>query len=427
MYVLHRIVGVFALAVAFMVAGVAPCGAETVQGRIRGVARAAEVLSLEVAEGRNLLLNWNKGTAWKNVNQPADLREDDVLAVDYTATGDQAVATGITRLEPSVPVGMKTVTIEALAGKGAKVGGALPFTLIDVRPGDRFEAVHLPGAVSVPLRRMEKRSVGILPEDRTAAIVFYDEGAGDGSAVKAAELARKAGYADVAVFPEGAAGWGRSGRVLISSSSFLRRGKGIIIDLRSPERVAAGHIERATSIPAARLSASSSLFPKAKHVPIVVYGENDEEVVAAARTIRAWGYRQVTIYPGGVAAWLESAEVLTTEPASETISAAVPGTGSQIMAKDFELAIQSPISVQMVDVRSAADYAKGHLTKSVHIPLQQLTARYSELDREMIQVVFAADEMQAEMAAEFLKQKDYRVIYLQGRVEFKSDGSYQVK
>ncbi|HZV82665.1 MAG TPA: rhodanese-like domain-containing protein, partial [Geobacteraceae bacterium] len=384
-------------------------------------------LSLEVDGGKSLLLNWDRSTSWKNLKLPADLRVDDVLAVDYIKNGDQAVAKSVSLVLPSVPAGMKTVSIETLGGY-LGTGAPLPFTLIDVRPADRFEEGHLSGAVSVPLRRIEKKSAGILPEDRSTPVVFYDEGAGDGSAVKAAELSMKAGYANVAVFPDGAAGWYRSGGFLVSSSSFLRKTKGIIIiDLRKPEQVAAGHIERATSIPAAKLETSRSLFPMRKRAPIVVYGENDDEVLAAARTIRAWGYRQVTIYPGGVKAWLGSAEVLTNEPASEFILPETTSKSAPLKPKDFELALMSPLSVQIVDVRSDADYAKGYLPKSVHIPLQQLSARHGELDKEMILVVFAADEVQAEMAADFLTQKDYRVNYLHGRVDFQSDGKYQVK
>ncbi|HZV81145.1 MAG TPA: hypothetical protein VFF53_03150, partial [Geobacteraceae bacterium] len=71
MYVSHRIVRAFTLAVATLVATVAVCGAETAQGRIRAVARDAEVLSLEVDGGKSLLLNWDRSTSWKNLKLPA--------------------------------------------------------------------------------------------------------------------------------------------------------------------------------------------------------------------------------------------------------------------------------------------------------------------------------------------------------------------
>lgn len=427
MFVSHRIINVFSLVAATLAVTVAVSRAESVQGRIRSIARDADLLSLQIDREKLLLVNWDSGTAWKNLKAPAELRVDDMLAVDYAKNGDQALARNVSLLLPTTPAGMKVVTVEAMAAHLDKKAASRPFTLIDVRPADRFEAAHLAGAVSVPLRRIEKSYAGILPEDRTAPLVFYDEGAGDGSAAKAAELSVKAGYADVAVFPEGASGWVRSGRFLASSGTFLRKGGGIIIDLRRPELVAAGHIDRAASIPAAKLGSSHGLFPMERRVPIVVYGENDAEALAAAGTIRNWGYRQVTIYSGGVAAWLESAEVLTTEKADEFIHFSATSKGGPLKGRDFEMALISPITVQIVDVRSDGDHARGHFPKSVHIPLQQLSARHGELDKEMIQVIFGADETQAEIAADFLKQKDYRINYLQGRVEFQGEGKYQIR
>jgi rhodanese-related sulfurtransferase len=350
-----------------------------------------------------------------------------MLAIDYASTGDLALAMTVSRHQTTLPVGMKVVSLEAVAGYLDRGGAVPPFTLVDVRSSESYAAAHLPGAISVSLQRIEKRPAGILPDDRTAALVFYDEGAGDDAAVKAATIARKAGYADVAVFPDGVIGWQRSGRFLTPANSFIRKSAPIIIDLRAPEQVDAGHMEKAISIPAAHLADSSGLFPMERGVPIVVYGENDAEALAAARTIRSWGYRRVTVYLGGVAAWLASAEVLTAEPVDTTIPSSSMTKGGPLSPKDFEMAILSTGSVQVVDVRSEADYAKGHLGKSVHIPLQQLSARHGELNRELIQVVFGDDDTQSEIAADFLKQKNYRVNYLKGRVTFQGDGKYQVK
>ena len=415
------------LSLLLLVAVVSLSWGETVQGRVKLIAGGATVLTLDIAKGQTLLVNWDKKTVWKNIKNPADLLADDMLAIDYTSKGDLALAREISRPKTTLPAGMKAVSLETVAGFLDKGGALPPFTLVDVRSAESYAAAHLAGAISVSLQRIEKRPAGILPDDRTAALVFYDEGAGDDSAVKAAAIALKAGYADVAVFPDGVIGWQRSGRFLTPANSFIRKSAPIIIDLRAPERVDAGHMEKAISIPAAQVADSSGLFPLERGVPIVVYGENDSEALAAARTIRSWGYRRVTVYFGGVAAWLASAEVLTTEPVDRTIMSNSMTKGGPLSPKDFEMAVLSTGSVQVVDVRSESDYAEGHLAKEVHIPLQQLSARHGELDRELIQVVFGADDTQSEIAADFLKQKNYRVNYLKGRVAFLGDGTYQVK
>jgi len=416
-----------ALAVAILLIPAAVCMAEVSQGRIKSVAVGVGVLTLDLDKGDIMLVNWDRGTVWERLKSPDELRSGDVLAIDFSRNGDRVLAKKITRFLPNVPAGVRAVSLEEIAGYLDRAGSVPPFTMVDVRPSERYAVAHLVGAMSVPLHRIEKRSIGILPEDRTARLVFYDDGAGDGSAGKAAELAMKAGYANVAVFPDGTAGWERSGRFLASSSAYVRKGKAVIIDLRDPERVAAGHIENAVSIPAANLMASFGLFPLQRWVPLVLYGESDDQALAAARTLRQWGYRYVTIYAGGVKAWVESAEVLTTEKADVAIQTAVDSRGGALRPGDFELALTSKLTVEIVDVRSETEQRKGHFPNSKNIPLGELSSRHGELDRELIQVVFGSDADQAEMAADFLKRKNYRVNFLAGRVEFQGDGKYLVK
>lgn len=39
-----------------------------------------------------------------------------------------------------------------------------------------------------------------------------------------------------------------------------------------------------------------------------------------------------------------------------------------------------PADAQLVDVRSDAEWAEGHATQAIHIPMEQIPARYGELD-----------------------------------------------
>jgi len=415
------------LAAVMLLAPVSVCMADVSLGRVKSVAAEAALFTLDTGKGAVLLVSWDKGTRWENLKGFAELASGDMLSVDYARSGETILAQKITRPQVAVPAGVTVFTLDVIAASLDNAGAKAPFTLIDVRPQDRFEAGHLAGAISVPLRRIEKRSAGILPEDRAARLVFYDEGAGDGSAGRGAGLAMKAGYANVAVFPEGVSGWERSGRFLASSNAFLRKGNAVIIDLRSPEKVASGHIERAVNIPAASFSSSFGMFPLQRQVSFVLYGESDAELLAAAKTLRQWGYRNVTFYPGGVGAWLDSAEVLSHEQVDTSIETSSTSKGGPLKPKDFELALGSSVAVEIVDVRSAAEQARGYLPNSRRIPLKELPARHGELDRDMIQVIFGEDAEQAEMAVDFLNQKGYRVNYLLGRVEFQGDGKYLVK
>ena len=43
--------------------------------------------------------------------------------------------------------------------------------LVEVLPAEEYEEQHLPGAISIPLRRIDREALGRL--DRTRAIVVY--------------------------------------------------------------------------------------------------------------------------------------------------------------------------------------------------------------------------------------------------------------
>ena len=87
--------------------------------------------------------------------------------------------------------------------------------LIDVRPATQFNADHLPGALNVPVEKLETRGEA-LPKDKT--LVLYEGGKGgasDACAVSRAGarmlLAQGYDYAKVKVYQDGLNGWQKAG------------------------------------------------------------------------------------------------------------------------------------------------------------------------------------------------------------------------
>ncbi len=80
-------------------------------------------------------------------------------------------------------------------------------TVIDVRPAVEYDAVHIAGALSMPLERLHAR-MGDLPKDRP--IVAYCRGPYCVMAVEAVERLRKRGY-DARRFAEGLPDWRLAG------------------------------------------------------------------------------------------------------------------------------------------------------------------------------------------------------------------------
>jgi rhodanese-related sulfurtransferase len=93
-------------------------------------------------------------------------------------------------------------------------------TVLDVRPTEEYEAGHIPGAVSVPLKEL-KRRISDLP--RTREIVAYCRGPYCVMAVEAVALLRRKGFKAVRL-EEGVADWRARGlRVEVSGEPLSRK------------------------------------------------------------------------------------------------------------------------------------------------------------------------------------------------------------
>lgn len=69
-------------------------------------------------------------------------------------------------------------------------------------------------------------------------------------------------------------------------------------------------------------------------------------------------------------------------------------------------------NVQLLDVRSQAEYDKGHILEAKLIPHTELEQRYSELDKEKPVVVYCQSGRRAAIAESLLEEKGFTSIYL---------------
>jgi len=411
------------LGVAVLVTLTGTASAEVIKGKVKAIADDAKLFSLIIDQERVLLIAWDNRTVWQGISSAAELKLDENLTVDVLSSGESLVASSVSRVKTPLSAGIRVITLDSLAeGLEGK-----ELTLVDSRAAALYDAGHIPGAVSLPLSRLEKRTYGLLPANKSAKLVFYDEGQGGDSAVKAAGISVKAGYSDSAILPEGAAGWVDSGKFLAASTNFVRKIKPAVIDIRPKELFAQGHIAGALNYPSSALNDYLEYLPSDKLAPIVLYGNTDKEALAAAGIIRKRGHRSVTIYSGGADAWLKNAEVLEKGPADGESPPTAASHGGQLSPNDFKMALISPVMVEIVDVRSAVERKNGGFPQAKQISLAELAKKHGELNREKIQVIFAVNKDKAEMAYDFLRSKGYRANYLNGSVEFAKDGEYTLK
>ena len=86
-------------------------------------------------------------------------------------------------------------------------------------------------------------------------------------------------------------------------TQMINRGKTTIVDVRSSEEFAAGHLRDAKHIPLADLGTRIGELDKSKNRTVVVVCQSGARGDKAARQLQAAGFEDVHSLEGGLAAW----------------------------------------------------------------------------------------------------------------------------
>ena len=86
-------------------------------------------------------------------------------------------------------------------------------------------------------------------------------------------------------------------------TQLINRGKTTVLDVRSAEEFAAGHVRDAKNIPLADLNNRIGELEKAKSRTIVVVCQTGARSDKAVRQLKAAGFEDVLSLDGGVTAW----------------------------------------------------------------------------------------------------------------------------
>ena len=243
---------------------------------------------------------------------------------------------------------------------------------------------------------------------------------------KSAGLAKKWGYNNVKVYVQGIPNWKKTGHYTVSTPDYVRTGNIVLIDLRAPAAVIAGHIPRAVGIPAKKLEAARDQFPESLTAPIVFYSDNVEESKKAVKTAREWRYKNVTLleFPGTIA-WKEKGYDVNTGPAATEIIYVRKLEPGQISIANFEAALKTE-AITVIDVRGKEEYDAGHFPGAVNISLDELPAKIKDIPNDKFVVVHCRTGVRGEMAYLLLKEKGFDVKYLKAGCQCKSDGTYMI-
>ncbi len=221
-----------------------------------------------------------------------------------------------------------------------------------------------------------------------------------------------AGFKNVSVYLEGEPAWSKAGNPLHAGYGFICRGNNVIVDLRSIEKAAASRIPRSVSMPFDTLEDVMDEIPM--KAPVVIFGDNEEQSLAALKLFKEEGYKKVSLVEGGYYGWKRLGGALIKGPVVTEVTWKRVLAPGEVTVADFKMAIEDPSKAVILDVRTNDEISVGKLETSKHIPLDQLCSRMDEffatikgVTKEQVIYIHCTTGARAEMAYKELKKNGY--------------------
>ena len=290
--------------------------------------------------------------------------------------------------------------------------GTDEFAVLDCREEGEFVHAHLFAATNLPFSRLELTLGAAIP-NRSTPIVFAADLSGSGA--RAARLATAIGYQDLRFLQGGIAAWQASGLPLFSGVNLPGKAFGeyvernlhppsisavtlrtrlddgqptLLLDTRSPEEHAQYCLPGAIACPNGELVIRALAAVTDKETTVVTHCGGRTRSIIGAQTLKDLGLVQpVFALENGTIGWeaigeaLEygSDRTLPDTPAGRAAGRAAAkalGREAGITTIDLETLhhyrSDAASSIFLIDIRSAQEFAAGHLQGARHAPGGQL-------------------------------------------------------
>ena len=305
--------------------------------------------------------------------------------------------------------------------------------IIDARPyKPKYFKGHIPGAVSIPFTDFDKKT-DLLPKDKTALLIYYCGGLECKLSHKSAKKAEQLGYTNVKVFAKGFPEYmSQPGAYAAVSADYvaakIAENKTLVVDSRPQKpKYDKGHIPTAISIPFSHFDDLSGKLPRSLETPIIFYcgGLHCRLSHKSAAKALVMGYKDVSVFDLGYPEWKKQFGA-----AADTVAVKAGEIEGSIDLDRFKTIItQNPESIMLIDTRDPDEFAKGHFTTAVNIPVEKLEPKIADLPADK-PVVFVCSTG-ARSGEAYYMVKDVResltdVYYVEAQISFKSDGTYTI-
>lgn len=300
--------------------------------------------------------------------------------------------TSASTIKPAYPY----IVDAAFVAKYASIPPRKDVAIIDARPPKKYDRGHIVPAINIPDRKFDK-FINLLPQDKSALLIYYCGGLKCPLSHKSAFKAEKVGYTNVKVYAAGYPDWLKHGntpgvgpqymRTVINSDTVA-----MVVDARPPKMFRKGSIPTAINIPYRNFDQMKGILPADKSVELVFFcgGYKCPLSPKSATKAKGLGYTNVKLYQPGYPQWKKmfgaSGGVSVQEIAVKT-----DNKGSMSIEKFTRLMQEDPDSVYWIDVRDrpAVDVDGTFKTKTAMvIPMDELVAAIPTLPSDKPLVFF---------------------------------------
>ena len=323
-----------------------------------------------------------------------------------------------------------TPHISAAELKQGLDGGA-DVLIVDSRPLSEFRNMSIPGALDCPGAELVYRVPDLVPSPDTLVVVNC---AGRTRSIIGAQSLRNAGLPNpVVALENGTMGWELAGLPLARgqeetapepSPAGLNRAQALVaqvaerfairfiddatlarfhseaaqrtlylLDVRSPEEFAAGHLAGARSAPGGQLVQATDAYMATRNARIVLVDDDRVRAVMTASWLLQMGWPEVYVLDGGLAG----------RPLVRGIAAtAVPEVERIQVATVMPQALQQLLDAgeaTVVDLATSLAYERGHIPGAWFAVRSRLAAALARVERRKTLVLTSPDAVLARLAA----------------------------
>ncbi len=273
------------------------------------------------------------------------------------------------------------------------IEGARPPVILDSRPFEEFHTMSIPGGIDTPGAELVYRVHDLVPDQETPVVVNC---AGRTRSIIGAQSLINAGLPNpVMALENGTMGWQLAGLTLdhgaevrapAPSDSGLEKAKAAaarvaarfgvkrismeelaawraeaeartlyLLDVRSPEEFAAGHLPGSRSAPGGQLVQATDEYLGVLGARVVLIDDTGVRATMTASWLLQMGWQEVAVLDGGLAGELESGLV------QATVLGLPPRGEAPVTALELKAILDSGEPAAVLDLASSRAYRRGHI------------------------------------------------------------------